>query len=228
MFHRKALILVFLLVVVVGVALAAGPTWQAENPIGGSQGFPDRDDSPRAVQILQRGDFIPEIGIGCSNGSGTSGGPNDLAVGVQATIATPFWITSATYNLFTQISPNITMLNFVVWSGGNSAASPPGATLTSAPLTGFTQGDHTYVFPNPAPTVAATDIAIGVQNTQSNVGFRAGLDTSSSEGTSWIRAPVCGASSFLLVDAAGFPGNWVIRAVANDQVPVELMTLTVD
>lgn len=222
---RKSMVIVGMLAIAVGVVFAAGPTFVADTPIGGSNGFPPAEDNSRAIQVLQRGDFIPEIGIGCSNGYGTSGGPNDLAVGVVATVATPFWITSATYNLFTQISPNMTMLNFAVWSGGNIGA--PGVTLTTAPLTGFAQGDHTYAFPNPAPTVAATSIAIGVQNTQTNVGFRLGVDTSSSDGTSWIRAAGCGAAAFTLMDNIGYPGNWVVRAVANDVVPVELMTLSV-
>lgn len=223
---RKTVLTLSMLAIVVGVVFAAGPTFVADTPVGGSQGFPPAEDNSRATQVLQRGDFIPEQGLGCSNTAGTSGGPNDLAVGVIATVATPFWITSATYNLFTQISPNMTMLNFAVYAGGNIGA--PTATLVTAPLTGFAQGDHTYVFPNPAPTVAATSIAIGVQNTQTNVGFRLGLDNTSSDGTSWIKAASCGATNFALVDNLGFPGNWVVRAVANDVVPVELMTLSVE
>lgn len=224
---RKSMLIVGMLAIAVGVVFAAGPTFVADTPVGGSNGFPPVEDNSRAIQVLQRGDFIPEAGIGCSNAAGTSGGPNDLAVGVVATVATPFWITSATYNLFTQISPNMTMLNFAVWAGGNIGA--PTTTLVTAPLTAFaTSGDYTYVFPNPAPTVAATSIAIGVQNTQTNVGFRLGVDTSSTDGTSWIRAASCGAAAFTLLDNIGFPGNWVVRAVANDVVPVELMTLSVE
>lgn len=183
-----------------------------------------------ATELLQVGDFVPEAGIGCSNGTGTSGGPNDLALGVTATsMPATFYLQSVTYNLFTQISPNITNMMFAAWAGGGTA---PGATgnMTSVP---FAQGFNTMTLDPRMEVAAATApggaFYMGLNQNQSTVGFRAGLDSSSgSAGTSYIRAPTCGAAAFALADDLGFPGNWVIRAVANEAIPVELMTFEVD
>ncbi len=182
-----------------------------------------------ATELLQVGDFVPEFGIGCSNGTGTSGGPNDLALGVTATsMPATFYLQSVSYNLFTQISPNITNMQFAAWAGGAS----PGATgnMTYVP---FAQGFNTVALDPRLEVGAATapggQFYMGLLQNQSTVGFRAGVDSSSGSAmTSFIRAATCGATNFTLLDNLGFPGNWVIRAVANELVPVELMTFEVD
>lgn len=170
---------------------------------------------------LFQGDLTPEMGLGCSNLSGTSGGPNDVAVGVTFTLTPPIRITSHYYNIFTQVSPNMSQLDLVAWAGG----AVPGEEIgRHSILPNWGVGDH---------TVAVAGICIPMQQfyfghsqTQTNVGMRWGLDTSSgSAGSSFIRAPNCGVGTFTLVDNLGFPGNWVM-SVTTDQcsVPVELQS----
>ncbi len=217
---------------IVGVLILVSGAAFAENTLKGTAGEVGRTAPPPeqggATEVLQTGDFTSEFGIGCSNGTGTSGGPNDLAVGVTATsMPATFYLQSVSYDLFTQISPNITSMNFAAWGGGGA----PGATAAVTAVT-FDPGFNTVALDPRMPVGAATapggQFFMGLNQTQSNVGFRAGVDSSSgSAGTSYIRAAGCGASAFTLLDALGFPGNWVIRAVANELVPVELMTFDV-
>jgi hypothetical protein len=47
---------------------------------------------------------------------------------------------------------------------------------------------------------------------------------SGSWGTSFIRAPTCGAGAFTLLDNLGFPGNWCMAVTADGIVPVELQS----
>ncbi len=184
--------------------------------------------APDFGEVLQVGDFVPEFGIGCSNGAGTAGGPNELALGVTATaVPATFYLKSVSYNLFTQISPNITSLQFVTWAGG---ASIPGASgnETSVP---FAQGFNTVHVSMKvgARTAPGGHFFIGLEQKQSTAGLRAGVDSSSgSAKTSYIRAATCGAAAFTLLDTLGFLGNWVIRAVALELIPVELMTFEID
>ncbi len=226
---RGTLILTAALVLIAGSVAAQAPSLHGTS---GITGVPAPDPvQGGATEVLQVGDYGPEAGIGCSNGAGTSGGPNDLALGVTATsMPANFFLQSVSYNLFTNISPTITNMQFALWAGGGVA---PGATgnMTSVPFTG--SGFFTVALTPRMPVAASTApggaFFMGLLQNQSNVGFRAGLDQTSSAGTSYIRAPTCGAAAFQTVDSLGFAGNWVIRAVANEiQIPVELMTISVE
>ena len=222
--RRTVFMITGVLILMAGTALAEPPT--LHGTAGDATATAPAPIQGGATELLQVGDYGPEFGIGCSNGAGTSGGPNDLALGVTATsMPATFYLQSVSYNLFTQISPNITNMQFATWDGG----AAPGGTgnMTSVP---FVQGFNTVAL-TPRLTVdnaVAGQFYMGLLQNQSNVGFRAGVDSSSgSAGTSFIRAPTCGAVAFLTLDSLGFPGNWVIRAVANEQFPVELMTFEV-
>jgi hypothetical protein len=217
------LVIVALVLIVTG-QVAAQTTLRGdrtEPPNAGSPGDPGE-----ATEVLFVGDFGPEIGIGCSNGGGTSGGPNDVFVGVNATLTPPFGITSHTYNIFTQVSPTITALTFQTRAGGGS----PGAVGYSQAGLPFTQGNHTVAVPDPfAAVINSSQFYFGQTQPQTNVGMRWGVDTSSgSQGTSFLRAPTCGASSFVTLDSIGFPGNWVMAVIVDDTIPVELMNFTID
>ncbi len=217
-----------LLVLIAGGLSAQAPTLKSTSKsTSGITGVP-APDKGGATEVLQVGDYVPEFGIGCANGAGTAGGPNDMALGVTATsMPAEFFLESVSYNLWNNISPNITNLQFAIWSGGGYA---PGATgsMTSVPFTGsgFFTVSLTPRLPVAAGEAPGGAFFIGLNQNQRNVGFSVGVDSSSgSAGTSFIRAPTCGASAFVTLDALGFPGNWVIRAVANEvQIPVELMT----
>jgi hypothetical protein len=226
--RRTVFILSGALILMAGAAMADSPTLLGTAGNAGAIA-PGNPVEGGATEVLQVGDYVPELGIGCSNGAGTSGGPNDLALGVVATtMPATFYLESVSYNLFTQISPTITSMQFAAWNGGGAS---PGATAatTSVP---FNPGFNTVALSPRLQIGAATApggaFYMGLHQTQSNVGFRAGVDNSSgSAGTSFIRAPTCGAASFITLDAIGYPGNWVIRAVANTTFPVELMTFEV-
>jgi len=194
------------------------------SPVGAKPGptFPATNDT-RATETLFRGDFVAEVGLGCSGTAGTSGGPNDLAVGVTATLTPPFGITSTTYNVFTGLG-HVTAFTFKAWAGG----AVPGLEIGSQAGLSAATGNYTVAI---APPIMLTNQAFyfGFAQPQTNAGMRLGLDTSSgSAGTSFILAPTCGLAAWGTVDSIGFAGNWVMRAVVDDTVPVELMTFIVE
>jgi hypothetical protein len=214
MSKAKFMAMIAVLVLIAGVAAA-----QTLQGYGGNA-TPIKEN-PEATEQLFRGDLGPELGIGCSNSAGTSGGPNDLAVGVTATLAPPFGIVSTTYNVFTNVGPGT--LNFVAWAGGGS----PGAVIGMQTGVPDSQANHTAVI-SPAINVTTPQFFFGLNQPEANAGLRIGVDSGSGGGFSFIRAPVCGAGGFLTLTAVGFPGNWVMAAVIDDMVPVELMSYDVD
>jgi hypothetical protein len=177
--------------------------------------------NPEATEQLFRGDLTPELGLGCSNSAGTSGGPNDVAVQVTAALAPPFHVISTTYNVFTNLGA-VTTHSFVAWAGGGA----PGAELGRQPVNPA-QGNHTSAIA-PAIPVASAAFNFGFNQPQPAAGMRWGMDSSAGTAHSRIRAPTCGAAAFTLVTALGFPGNWVMAAVIDDMIPVELMSYDVE
>lgn len=229
---RRTLVVAVAALVVLAASLApgaqaapAGPSWSGARNLAPSQPikFPR---STEGTEQLYRGDLVAEIGLGCSNPSGTSGGPNDWAVGVTASATPPFDIVSTTYNIFTNVSPTINQFDFRAWAGGAS----PGAQFGSQAGLPFGTGNHTAVIA-PAITVSAANAPggqfyFGFNQGQTTAGIRIGEDTSSaSAGTSFIRAPTCGAASFVTVDSIGYGGNWVMAAVIDFGPPPELLVL---
>lgn len=176
----------------------------------------------RATETLYRGDFVAEQGLGCSNGTGNSGGPNDWAVGVTATLTPPFGIVSTTYNIFTGVGYT-TALTFKAWAGG----ATPGAEIGAQ--SGMPTGTGNYtVAVAPPIMLSAQAFYFGLYQPQSSAGMRIGLDTTTTTGHSFLLAPDCGLAAWGTVDSIGFPGNWVMRAVVDDTIPVELMTFTAE
>lgn len=202
---------------------AAGEVTLA-SPEGAPAGpaFPPASEG-RASETLFRGDFGAEMGLGCSNGAGTSGGPNDYAVGVTATLTPPFGIVSATYNVFTGLG-NLTALTFKAWAGGGTPGTQIGAQAGMPAMA----GNYTVAIAPPI-MLSAQAFYFGFSQPQTTAGMRLGLDTSSgSAGTSFLLAPTCGLAAWGTVDSIGFAGNWVMRAVVDDTIPVELMTFTAE
>lgn len=207
---RKGLMIVAGLFLVVGLATANelpgyGPV-APQNP-------PDRP------QDLYQGDLGAEMGLGCSNPTGNSGGPNDCAVGVTCDLAPPFCISAHYYYVFTT-SIYCTALSFVCWMGGFE----PGAEFARQPGMDWSWGGHTVAI-SPPVQVNSGYFFFGHNQPQTNCGMRWGLDTSSpSAQTSFIRAPACGAYAWTLLDALGFPGNWCYSATVDATSPVELQS----
>ena len=200
------------------VLLASGAA--AVNTLAGYSGTPGNAPQMRPATLFQ-GDLIAEMGLGCSNGVGTSGGPNDVVQGVAAASAPPFNITGHFYYIYTQVSPTITALSFIVHTG----MAMPGAEIGRVGGLDWSMGSHTVPI-SPHVPVPTAFLFFGHNQPQSNVGMRWGLDTSTGgAGTSYIRAPACGATVFTLIDQLGFPGNWVMSVTINDDVvPVELQS----
>jgi len=176
--------------------------------------------SERSMDLFL-GDLGAEIGIGCSNGSGTSGGPNDFALG-------PFLgpygfgvaFTSVFYHVFTNVSPTLTALSFKVWQGTGLV---PGAELASHSGLDFSLGEHTAVLP--WLDVDADWFFFGLAQPQTDAALRIGLDTSSGGGeNSFLRAPGCGLENWGTMTSVGFSGNWVIMGTIEQGggVPIEL------
>jgi hypothetical protein len=190
----------------------------AENSLPG-YGTPPTDPPtlPDTGQILFKGDLVPELGIGCSNTAGTSGGPNDVAQGVEVDL--PCTVTSHWYYIFTQVSPNITALSFVAWL---DIGGPDLEFYRQAGLD-WGVGSHTEAINN--LVIPSASVFIGHNQPQTNVGMRWGVDSSSGDnGKSYIRAPSCGASTFFTLASLGFPGQWTWSATCRKDVPVELTT----
>lgn len=214
--------LIFLLVAafVGGVAFAEQPSLAGYKNVNATP-IPMTGAKTFATEVLFQGDMAADIGLGCYGGTGTSGGPNDIAVGVTATLTPPFGIIQATYNIFT--GGAITAHSFVAWAGGGA----PGTELGREAGFPDAVGNHTQALATPI-TISSGSFYIGFNQPQTNAGMRWGLDTTTTAGTSFIRAPTCGAAAFQTVDSLGFPGNWVIAATIDDTVPVELMHFGVE
>ena len=201
--------------------LTAGPA-PAQNVLQGDiRHDPNSNPSERVIDLF-RGDLGAEIGIGCSNPDGTSGGPNDVAVRVTSPLPTPFNIISHFYNIDTVLSPTITSLTFSVWGAG----AIPGGVIGTQPGLDFAFGNHTIAI-QPPIAVNSVQFFFGHMQPQTSAGIRWGLDTSSGGGTdSFIRAPACDAPDWATLTSIGFAGNWVMSVTIDDAgpTPIELAT----
>jgi hypothetical protein len=211
----KVLIAVLSIVCILGVAGAEELVGQSGLPYLGPELRPE---------MLYQGDLIPETGLGCATTGGppfVSGGPNDIAVGVIATLAPPFCITSHIYNIYTSAqTAAFTALSFVVYTGMVS----PGTEIGRQPGMDWTLGTHTVAISPPLPVPTAF-FFFGQAQPQSNTGIRWGLDTSSpSAGVSYIKAPSCGLASWGTLESIGYPGNWCIAVSTDAGSPVELQS----
>ena len=173
---------------------------------------------PERPEDLYQGDLIPEQGLGCSNGTGNSGGPNDIVVGVAAAMTPPFFITSHYYDVYTQMG-YVTALSFIALTG----MAMPGTEIGRQAGLDPSMGGHTVAI-SPMILVPDAMFFFGHNQPQSAAGMRWGLDMTTSAGTSYIRAPSCGATVYTLVDQLGFPGNWCFSVSIEDDVPVDLQS----
>lgn len=226
---RKSLIISAAVCCVAIVATMGLSTAGAANGVGlvSPEGAPAGPPFPaatqgRATETLFRGDFVAEAGLGCQNPTGNSGGPNDFAVGVTATLTPPFGIVSTTYNIFTG-NGYTTALTFKAWAGG----AIPGAEIGAQSGMPMGTGNYTVAVAPPI-MLSAQAFYFGLYQPQTTAGLRIGLDTTTTDGTSFILAPGCGLTTWGTVDSIGNPGNWVMRAVVDDTIPVELMTFTAE
>ena len=186
--------------------------------------------TPSGTEPLFRGDMVPEIGLGCSDGTGSSGGPNDWATRVSATRPpAPAWgVTSTTYNIFTfNAGPT---WNLAAWADG----AVPGAVIDTCPLGAGsgTTGNHTIAVPPGCLTIPAgsgPNFFFGLSQGADTNGIRIGQDTNGpfAPATVYIRAPGCGLASFGSVESIGYPGNWVHRIIVDNSLPVELMDINI-
>ena len=229
-FRRSvALIVGATAVVAGGVSIGAvqKPTLSSGQPAAHKAAPLGKLKAPAGTEPLFRGDMIPDLGLGCSNGSGTSGGPNDWATRVTPTLpASPSWgVTSTTYNIFSFVSGPT--WNLVAW---NNTPTIPGTVIATCPLGAGsgTNGNHTIAI---APGCVTIPSASGPtwffglsQGTDLN-GVRIGMDSNGTitPNTVFIRAPGCGLTNFGTVESIGFPGNWVHRIIVENNTPVELM-----
>jgi hypothetical protein len=210
-----------------GVAFGAGanrPTLASPNKV--KKSFPAfKPKHIEATEMLFRGDMLPDLGLGCSNPTGTAGGPNDWATKVTATLTPPFGITNTTYNIFSFNSGPT--WDIVAWANG----ATPGAELGRTPLgqANGTTGNHTVAVVPFVPVPAGQQtFFFGLSQGADLNGVRIGMDSSgSTPNTVYIRAPGCGLNVFGTVESIGFPGFWVHRITINDVPPVELMNFDV-
>jgi len=218
-------------VVASGVAIGAvqTPTLSSGSAVKKDFGaLPKMAEGPNgATEPLFRGDMLPDLGLGCSNGTGTTGGPNDWATKVTSTLTPPYGIASTTYNIFTFNSG--TTWNLMVWNNG----ATPGTVVGQFNLgqANGTVGNHTVpLVPGnlTIPAAAGTTWFFGLSQGANTNGVRIGMDNSGSvPATVYIRAPGCGLAAFGTVESIGFPGFWVHRIIVDQGFPVELMDYSV-
>jgi hypothetical protein len=221
-----ALVVGATVIVAGGVAIGAGqkPTLSSGTAVKKKSALrPVSKATTGNQEALFRGDMIPDIGLGCSNPTGTSGGPNDWATKVTASLVPDFGVASTTYNIFTfNAGPT---WNLVAWNNG----SIPGTVIGTCvlPAGSGTQGDHTIAIAPGCltiPPASAPTFFFGLSQGADLNGVRLGMDnTTSTPATVYIRAPGCGAAAFTAVENLGFPGHWVHRIIVDEGFPVELM-----
>ncbi len=173
---------------------------------------------PERPEDLYQGDLTPEMGLGCSNPTGSSGGPNDAVVGVAAAMTPPFSITSHYYDIYTA-SSYVTALSFIALTG----MAVPGNEFGRQGGMDPTLGGHTVAI-SPSIEVTNAMFFFGHNQPQTNAGMRWGLDTTTSAGTSYLRCPACGLDTFTLLDALGYAGNWCMSVSIDGASPVELQS----
>lgn len=207
---------------------ASKPTLASGKPAGPARAIPLKGSARARAPLheeLFRGDMIPDLGLGCSNPSGSTGGPNDWATKVTAATTPPFEITTTTYNVYSFNSGPT--WDIVAWQNGAS----PGAEIgrTSLGAASGTQGDHTAaVLPSITVPAGQQTFYFGLSQGVDTSGVRIGMDDSgSTPSTVFIRAPGCGLGSFGAVESIGYPGYWVQRISIDVLVPVELMNFSV-
>lgn len=225
---RFALVATTVALMGVGVAFGAGAN-TLTSPNKAKKLFP-LIKSVRAIEateLLFRGDMLPDLGLGCSNPTGTSGGPNDWATKATATLTPPFRMTTTTYNIFSFNSGPT--WDLVAWANG----ATPGAEIGRSNLTPAdgTTGNHTVAVPVAELFVIPAGqqtFFFGLSQGADLNGVRLGMDSGgSTPNTVYIRAPGCGLAAFGTVEGIGFPGFWVHRVLIDDIIPVELMNFDV-
>jgi hypothetical protein len=174
---------------------------------------------------MQKG-FSVSQGIGCSNGTGTSGGPNDVAEGLTlCSPGIPVDVLTFSYIVWTPGVPGfVTASSFAVFDG---AGASPGATVCKGPAIPWATFG-TYSIPitgckiTPDMTNGQGHIFVGL-NQGGIGGMRWGYDSISGiTGDAWIRASACGASNWGTLTGFGLPGAWVFRVCVDAQGPVEV------
>lgn len=177
------------------------------------------------VCCMQKG-FVTTIGIGCSGGGGTTGGPNDCAEGLTLCTAAPVNVKTFSYIVNTPGIPGfVTGCAFAAWSDAGPAGGPPGATVCVGPAIPFAAaGAFSIPITGCAITTAMTaggHFYAGLK--QSGLGgMRWGYDQGGVLGDSWIRAAACGAGVFGSLTGFGLPGAWVFRVCVDAVPPVEV------
>ena len=221
-------------VVAGGVAIGAGQkTLSSGQPAKQRFASLGQPRTPDGTEPLFRGDMTPELGLGCSNPTGTSGGPNDWATRVTPTLpATPSWgAVSTTYNIFSfNAGPT---WNLVAWASATPTA-PPSTVIDTCilPAGSGTTGNHTIALAPGCLLIPAANGPtwfFGLSQGADVNGVRIGMDSNGpiTPNTVFIKAPGCGLATFGTVESIGFPGNWVHRIISENNAPVELMDISV-
>jgi hypothetical protein len=178
-----------------------------------------------AACAMQKG-FVVSQGIGCSNGTGTSGGPNDVAEGLTLCTAAPVDVKTFSYIVQTPGVPGFaTSARFAAWS--DAGGGTPGAQMCTGPAVPFlTAGTFSVPLTGCKITTAMTNGGhfFAGMNQGGIGGMRWGYDSSGSAiiGDAYIRAASCGATNFLSLTALGLPGAWVFRVTVDAQGPIEV------
>lgn len=171
-----------------------------------------------STESVQNDDGVCVEEIGCSNGDGTSGNPNEIVECFTSTLTPPFALNEVSYEV--GVNPGAPVELFVEvyeWTG----TGLPGVVADSAALPAgeLTPGTHTVVLATPL-TVTTQAFCIGINGYDATDGYRLmKSQTTSVAGSSFIRAPTCGANDFVSMADIGFPGNWCIRGVIGGITP---------
>jgi hypothetical protein len=175
---------------------------------------------------MQNG-FVVTQGIGCSNGTGTSGGPNECAE--RLTLCTggpPVNVTTFSYIVVTPGIPGmVTNCSFAIWSDDGGDPAGPGILGCQRPSIPFaTVGTFSIPIPGCHITPAMTnDGHFFAGLIQGGIGgMRWGYEDFGASNDAWIRASACGATTWFPLSAFGLPGDWVFRVCVQPCCPIEV------
>lgn len=171
-------------------------------------------------EILQNHDDNCLNTLGCSNDAGNMGNPQKMFECFRGVvIPPPFWLTEVSYGIGAGTpAPAALELEVYTWSGDGS----PGSRIATVPLAveDLALGDHALQLAEPVE-IDASSFCVAFSGSEPADSFELTYtSTASPDGTSFLEAPVCGATVPADINTLlPGPGTWCIGAQVDKLLP---------
>lgn len=155
--------------------------------------------------------------VGCSNGSGTFGNPQDALECFTSALVPPLQVREVEYFLGAGTVPLPDALELIVheWAGPGNL---PGALVQSIPLApaDIVAGGNTIAL-IPAVDVAASTFCVGFHGEDPGDAFRVDFTDAAGTGESYLLAPASGCEHMVYTEVSDFfgDGNYCIRPMVT-------------